>query len=114
MKFLVLNTAKLCRASLASECDRHLGSRAHCRTDYSVMHGGAHSRVAVHASELKLVWCAVRTIEGLETREARRKTPEALTDECQVVQLEPKTTLNTGNLVNERTLRELESLSSSK
>ncbi|HVJ54526.1 MAG TPA: cupin domain-containing protein [Aliidongia sp.] len=33
--------------------------------------------------------------------------PEALTEECHVLMLEPKTTLNTGNLVNERTVREL-------
>ncbi len=30
--------------------------------------------------------------------------PEALTDECHVLLLEPKTTLNTGNIVNERTV----------
>ena len=34
--------------------------------------------------------------------------PEALTDECQVVLLEPATTLNTGDVENERTVRELE------
>ena len=33
--------------------------------------------------------------------------PEALTEECCVLLLEPRTTLNTGNLVNERTVREL-------
>ena len=33
--------------------------------------------------------------------------PEALTDDCCVLLLEPKTTLNTGNVVNERTVREL-------
>ncbi len=33
--------------------------------------------------------------------------PEALTDECHVMLLEPSTTLNTGNVENERTLREL-------
>jgi mannose-6-phosphate isomerase-like protein (cupin superfamily) len=33
--------------------------------------------------------------------------PEALTDECHVVLLEPKTTLNTGNVVNDRTVRVL-------
>lgn len=33
--------------------------------------------------------------------------PEALTDECHVVLLEPNTTLNTGNVENERTVREL-------
>ena len=33
--------------------------------------------------------------------------PEALTKECCVVLLEPRTTLNTGNVVNERTVREL-------
>ncbi len=32
--------------------------------------------------------------------------PEALTEECCVVLLEPKTTLNTGNVVNERTVHE--------
>jgi mannose-6-phosphate isomerase-like protein (cupin superfamily) len=36
--------------------------------------------------------------------------PVALTDEVHVVLLEPKGTLNTGNLVNERTVRELERL----
>jgi len=36
--------------------------------------------------------------------------PEALTDECHVVLFEPKTTLNTGNLVNERTRQELSSI----
>ncbi|HEY0263615.1 MAG TPA: cupin domain-containing protein [Granulicella sp.] len=36
--------------------------------------------------------------------------PEALTDECHVLLLEPKTTLNTGNLVNERTVRDLDTL----
>ena len=34
--------------------------------------------------------------------------PEALTAECHVVLLEPNTTLNTGNVENERTLRELD------
>ena len=33
--------------------------------------------------------------------------PEALTDECCVLLLEPKTTLNTGNVVSDRTVREL-------
>jgi mannose-6-phosphate isomerase-like protein (cupin superfamily) len=33
--------------------------------------------------------------------------PEALTDECHVVLLEPNTTLNTGNVVNERTVKDL-------
>ncbi len=36
--------------------------------------------------------------------------PEALTEKCHVVLLEPKTTLNTGNLVNERTVRDLDTL----
>jgi mannose-6-phosphate isomerase-like protein (cupin superfamily) len=36
--------------------------------------------------------------------------PLALTDEVQVVLIEPKTTLNTGNVVDERTLRELDRL----
>jgi mannose-6-phosphate isomerase-like protein (cupin superfamily) len=34
--------------------------------------------------------------------------PEALSDECHVVLLEPNTTLNSGNVENERTVRELE------
>ena len=38
--------------------------------------------------------------------------PQSLTDECQVVLLEPKTTLNTGNIVNDRTVRDLKQLSS--
>jgi mannose-6-phosphate isomerase-like protein (cupin superfamily) len=33
--------------------------------------------------------------------------PEALTEECQVLLLEPKTTLNTGETVNERTVSTL-------
>ena len=33
--------------------------------------------------------------------------PEALSEECCVVLLEPKTTLNTGNVENARTAREL-------
>lgn len=36
--------------------------------------------------------------------------PASLTKECEVVLLEPKTTLNTGNVENERTVRELERL----
>jgi len=36
--------------------------------------------------------------------------PEAMTDECHVVLLEPGTTLNTGNVVTERTRRELKTL----
>lgn len=36
--------------------------------------------------------------------------PEALTDECNVILLEPKSTLNTGNVVNERTVRDLDRL----
>ncbi|PLL82813.1 mannose-6-phosphate isomerase, partial [Klebsiella quasipneumoniae] len=36
--------------------------------------------------------------------------PEALTEECCVVLLEPKSTLNTGNIVNERTVHELDKL----
>ncbi len=36
--------------------------------------------------------------------------PEALTEECHVVLIEPKTTLNTGNVVNERTVRDLDRL----
>ena len=34
--------------------------------------------------------------------------PKALTDEVHVVLIEPNTTLNTGNVVNERTVRNLE------
>jgi mannose-6-phosphate isomerase-like protein (cupin superfamily) len=34
--------------------------------------------------------------------------PEALGGECHVVLLEPKTTLNTGNVVTEKTVRQLE------
>ncbi|MCW4455793.1 cupin domain-containing protein [Flavobacterium sp. MXW15] len=34
--------------------------------------------------------------------------PEALTDECHVVLLEPNTTLNTGNVENERTVKVLD------
>ncbi len=34
--------------------------------------------------------------------------PKALTDEAHVVLIEPQTTLNTGNVVNERTVRNLE------
>jgi mannose-6-phosphate isomerase-like protein (cupin superfamily) len=34
--------------------------------------------------------------------------PEALTDECHVVLLEPRTTLNTGTHESQRTVRELE------
>jgi len=34
--------------------------------------------------------------------------PRALTDEVHVLLLEPKTTLNTGNLVNERTVAVLD------
>jgi len=34
--------------------------------------------------------------------------PEALTDECDIVLLEQNTTLNTGNVVNERTVKDLE------
>jgi mannose-6-phosphate isomerase-like protein (cupin superfamily) len=33
--------------------------------------------------------------------------PEALTEECNVMLLEPNTTMNTGNVVNERTVRDL-------
>jgi mannose-6-phosphate isomerase-like protein (cupin superfamily) len=33
--------------------------------------------------------------------------PEALTEDCHVVLLEPATTLNTGNIENERTQRDL-------
>lgn len=36
--------------------------------------------------------------------------PEALTDVCCVLLMEPKTTLNTGNVVNARTVRDLETL----
>ncbi|MFL4292815.1 cupin domain-containing protein [Enterobacter asburiae] len=36
--------------------------------------------------------------------------PEALTEECCLVLLEPKSTLNTGNIVNERTVYELDNL----
>ena len=36
--------------------------------------------------------------------------PEALDGECQVLLLEPNTTLNTGNVVNERTVRTLQRL----
>jgi mannose-6-phosphate isomerase-like protein (cupin superfamily) len=36
--------------------------------------------------------------------------PEALTEECHIVLLEPSTTLNTGNVVNERTVRVLDKL----
>ena len=34
--------------------------------------------------------------------------PKALTDEVHVVLIEPRTTLNTGNVVNDRTVRNLE------
>jgi mannose-6-phosphate isomerase-like protein (cupin superfamily) len=36
--------------------------------------------------------------------------PEAVTTECHVLLLEPKTTLNTGNVINERTVSELRAL----
>lgn len=36
--------------------------------------------------------------------------PAALSEECEVVLLEPKTTLNTGNVENEKTVRDLERL----
>ncbi|QKJ87539.1 cupin domain-containing protein [Paramixta manurensis] len=36
--------------------------------------------------------------------------PEALTDECHVILLEPKSTLNTGNVISERTVRNLKDL----
>ncbi len=36
--------------------------------------------------------------------------PEALTEECHVLLLEPNTTLNTGTIENERTVRELDRL----
>ncbi|MFK3707728.1 mannose-6-phosphate isomerase-like protein (cupin superfamily) [Raoultella sp. BIGb0138] len=36
--------------------------------------------------------------------------PEALSEECCVVLLEPKSTLNTGNIVNERTVHALDKL----
>ena len=36
--------------------------------------------------------------------------PESLTEECHVLLLEPGTTLNTGNVVTERTRRELKPL----
>lgn len=36
--------------------------------------------------------------------------PETLTDECSIILLEPKSTLNTGNIVNERTVSDLETL----
>jgi len=39
-----------------------------------------------------------------------RALPQALSDECHVVLLEPNTTLNTGNVENERTVRELRRL----
>jgi mannose-6-phosphate isomerase-like protein (cupin superfamily) len=39
--------------------------------------------------------------------------PEALSDECHVMLFEPGTTLNTGNVVNERTVRALDRLSKS-
>lgn len=38
--------------------------------------------------------------------------PEALTDPCEVILLEPGTTLNPGNVVNERTVRSLDCLDS--
>ncbi|HEX8644970.1 MAG TPA: cupin domain-containing protein [Allosphingosinicella sp.] len=36
--------------------------------------------------------------------------PESLTEECHVLLFEPKTTLNTGNVESERTVRELDRL----
>ena len=36
--------------------------------------------------------------------------PEALTAECHVLMLEPRTTLNTGNVVTEKTVTELDRL----
>jgi len=36
--------------------------------------------------------------------------PVALSDPCEVILIEPSTTLNTGNVVNERTVTELESI----
>src|SRR3989475_3125120 len=40
--------------------------------------------------------------------------PKALTDEVHVVLIEPQTTLNTGNVVNERTVRNLERIRAHK
>ena len=34
--------------------------------------------------------------------------PEALTDECHVLMLEPNSTLNTGNVITDKTVRELD------
>ena len=36
--------------------------------------------------------------------------PEALSDECHVLMLEPKTTLNTGNVITERTVKALDQI----
>ena len=36
--------------------------------------------------------------------------PEALTDECHVLMLEPNTTLNTGNVITEKTVNDLDRL----
>lgn len=36
--------------------------------------------------------------------------PEALTDECEILMLEPNTTLNTGNVVTDKTVEHLERL----
>jgi mannose-6-phosphate isomerase-like protein (cupin superfamily) len=36
--------------------------------------------------------------------------PEALTDECHVLMLEPNTTLNTGNVITEKTVNNLDRL----
>ena len=52
----------------------------------------------------------VETGEFLIVPRGTEHRPEALTDECHVLLLEPKTTLNTGNIVNERTRRTLETL----
>jgi mannose-6-phosphate isomerase-like protein (cupin superfamily) len=38
--------------------------------------------------------------------------PEALTDDCCVLLLEPKSTLNTGNIINERTVATLQTINS--
>ena len=38
------------------------------------------------------------------------KRPEALSEECHVLMVEPNSTLNTGNVTNDRTVTDLERL----
>ena len=80
----------------------HLLDVKNLRVRFETHHGTVHAvdGVSFHLEEGELIIVP----HGVEHR------PEALTKDCHVLMLEPKTTLNTGNVVTDKTVTQLDQL----